>query len=186
MKHISCCEPVDSGLSQDEILLMPSTKRNWNIPGFHQVLTDWIACQVSEQHRDSDTTLFLSARNHWDHFLQVTTGSKPGSHHTLPQKAPEIGVSHCIDFSPLFFFFTLSVPSSICHGQKPCVFPILRRSRQIRTQVNSTSSGSFGSVWESVITWWNTLLWWLFDTRTHPHRKKGSECNPKAHIWNFT
>lgn len=126
------------------------------------------------QHGDSDTTLFLSASIHRDHFFQVITGSKPERRYTLPLKALEICVSHSIDFSPLFSF-TLSVSAFHFSWTKNIHITqyILQRSCQIRTQVNSTSSGSFGSVWESVITWWNTLLWQLCVTRTHPHRKRG-------------
>lgn len=148
MKHISCCEPVDSGLSQEEILLMPSSKRNWNIPGFPKS-PDWLQGQPSlmVQHGDSDTTLFLSASIHRDHFFQVTTGSKPERHHTLPLKALEISVSYSIDFSPLFSF-TLSVSVFHFSWTKNMYFTqyTLQRSCPIQTRVNSTSSGSFGSV----------------------------------------
>lgn len=123
------------------------------------------------QHGDSDTTLFLSASIHWDHFFQVTTGSKLRE---ASRSSLQYSREHSIDVL-ILLSFTLSVSVFHFSGTKNmCVTAyIFWKSCQIQTRVGSTSSGSFGSVWESVITWWNTLLWRLCVTRTHPYRKRG-------------
>lgn len=124
MKHISCCKPVDSGPSQGEILLMPSSQQNWNIPGFPKSPD----CQGGQpslmvQHGDSDTTLFLSASIRQDHFFQVAAGSKPERNRTRFLAKLKRSMFHSLLISHPSSPSPCQCLSSISHGQKPRASP---------------------------------------------------------------